>query len=73
MESYFFTWLFFSQCLKLDDLIPRSVKAHKLIPYDPSVQSSLTSDLPLNRTEKPPFFRRSFWDRNPEKDSKDPD
>ena len=33
----------------------------------------LTSDLPLNRTEMPPFFRRWFSDRNPEKDSKNPD
>lgn len=43
-ESYFFPSLFVSQSLKLDDLVPRSVKAHKIIPYDlycPSIQSSL--------------------------------
>jgi hypothetical protein len=43
-ESYFFPSLFVSQSLKLDDLIPRSAKVHKVIPYElycPSIQSSL--------------------------------
>ena len=44
-ESYFFPSLFVSLSLKIDgDLIPRSAKDHKLIPYDlycPSIQSSL--------------------------------
>jgi hypothetical protein len=35
--------------------------------------AALTSDLPLNRTEIPTFWWRYFSDRNPEKDSKNPD
>jgi hypothetical protein len=38
-----------------------------------SVMIILTSDLPLNRTEIPSFWWRYFSDRNPEKDSKNPD
>jgi hypothetical protein len=43
---------------------------HKSLLVDPRY---LTSDLPLNRTEIHPFFRRSFSDRNPKRDSKNPD